>query len=107
MKTINVSESFDFARERERFPHVFAFLLDAPVREGGGTGTTFDWIRFPRDQECKVFLAGGLNPENVADAIRETRPWAVDVASGIEAEDRSKSRTRMVNFMQEVRSVRS
>ena len=53
---------------------------------GGGTGRTFDWdllASYPRTRP--FFLAGGLNPDNVAEAIAKTRPFAVDVASGVES----------------------
>jgi phosphoribosylanthranilate isomerase len=67
-------------------------LLDAKVGDAlGGTGHTFDWtltaaLGAPRD----LLLAGGLNPQNVESAIRQVRPWAVDVASGVELSPRKK-----------------
>jgi phosphoribosylanthranilate isomerase len=69
-----------------RFPgeHV---LVDTYVPGArGGTGATFDWSwAAPLARERKLFLAGGLHPENVADAIRAVHPYAVDVASGVES----------------------
>ena len=105
VKGMHVTETFDFAREQERFPNAFAFLVDSSSELGGGSGKTFDWERFPRDSNAKVILAGGLNPNNVADAVRQTRPWGVDVASGIENDDYSKNRQLMVRFMQGVTNV--
>ena len=64
-----------------------AFLLDAfdPDRLGG-TGRTFDWsVAREAKQYGPIILAGGLTPENVAQAVREVRPFAVDVASGVES----------------------
>lgn len=105
LKGMHVTESFDFERARERFPSAFAYLLDSWSELGGGSGKTFDWTRFPSHSDVKVILAGGLNPNNVADAVAQTHPWGVDVASGIENDDHSKNRQMMVRFMQGVRNV--
>jgi phosphoribosylanthranilate isomerase len=90
----------------ERYP-VSAFLLDAHD-EGlwGGTGRTFDWslaneIRGNRP----IILAGGLKPENVAQAIRTVRPYAVDVCSGVETSPGKKDAARLRAFMNEVRNA--
>lgn len=72
-------------------PHVDAILLDSgnqslPVKELGGTGRTHDWRiskRIREDVDVPVFLAGGLNPGNVAEAIREVGPFGLDVCSGV------------------------
>jgi len=75
-------------------PHVDAILLDSgnqslAIKELGGTGRTHDWTlsRKIRDAiEVPLFLAGGLNPGNVADAIREVQPFGIDVCSGLRTE---------------------
>ena len=72
-------------------------LLDA----GAGTGTVFDWSLL-RNMERRYFLAGGLNPENVWEAIRDLHPYGVDVSSGIET-DALKDRTKMAAFVAAVR----
>ena len=72
-------------------------LLDA----GAGTGTVFDWSLL-RNMERRYFLAGGLNPENVREAIRNMHPYGVDVSSGIETDAR-KDRTKMAAFVAAVR----
>ena len=105
IKVMHVTESFNFEKERSRFPDAFAYLLDSNSELGGGSGKTFDWQQFPKSPDAKVILAGGLTPNNVATAIHETHPWGVDVASGIENEDHSKNRDQMVRFLQEVRNV--
>ena len=72
-------------------PHVHAFLLDsgrpdAAVPEFGGTGRVHDWTisaAFVRASDRPVFLAGGLNPQNVGEAIRRVRPYGVDLCSGV------------------------
>jgi len=63
-----------------------ALLVDAAVKGAyGGTGVTADWSAAAKlAQRYPLLLAGGLNPENVADAVRQVRPWGVDVASGVE-----------------------
>ena len=105
LKSIHVDEAFDFERERDLHPNAFAYLLDSMSELGGGSGRKFDWGQFPIDTDVKVILAGGLQPNNVAAAIEQTRPWGVDVASGIENDDYSKNRELMVQFMHGVRNV--
>ena len=79
-----------------------AILLDAFSRdERGGTGETFDWAIARKIVELvdQVYLAGGLTSENVAEAIRVVRPYAVDVASGVEASPGVKDREKVVAFI--------
>jgi phosphoribosylanthranilate isomerase len=71
-----------------------AFLIDA-YRPGefGGTGQTADWsLAASLAARLPILLAGGLNPENVAAAVRQVRPWGLDVASGVETEARPASK---------------
>jgi len=79
-----------------------ALLLDSTGEGGaGGTGRTHDWERSRtavEDLDCPVVLAGGLTPENVAEAVRTVRPYAVDVASGIESAPGEKDPERMAAF---------
>jgi len=86
---------------------VQAFLLDTPSRGYGGTGQPFDWSLAEGVSEvAPVILAGGLTPENVAEAVRAVRPWAVDVASGVESSPGVKDADRMSRFIEAVREVR-
>lgn len=83
-----------------------ALLLDAQV-DGipGGTGQRFDWTRVPHDLELPVILAGGLKAENLEEAIRTVRPYAVDVSGGVESAKGIKDRARMAAFLAGVKRV--
>ena len=91
-------------------PKFDALLLDsgnpyAAERILGGTGQTHDWDisrRIVRDVETPVFLAGGLNADNVAAAIREVRPYGVDVCTGVRT-SRRLDRSKLVAFLEAVR----
>jgi phosphoribosylanthranilate isomerase len=84
------------------------YLLDAFV-EGvpGGTGETFNWDLACRAKEFgrPIFLAGGLNPDNVGQAIKKVQPYAVDVSSGVESSPRRKSTELMQAFVDKVRKI--
>ncbi|HEB59442.1 MAG TPA: phosphoribosylanthranilate isomerase [Gammaproteobacteria bacterium] len=71
----------------------------------GGTGETFDWDCIPTGLDMPLILAGGLDADNVAEAIARVRPWAVDVSGGIEAEKGIKDSERMRAFMHEVNKL--
>jgi phosphoribosylanthranilate isomerase len=79
-----------------------AFLLDAhtPVKLGG-TGMSFNWDLAIEAQKLgrPIFLAGGLTPENVAEAVRRVRPYAVDVSSGVEASPGKKDHQKLAAFI--------
>ena len=81
-----------------------AFLLDG-LRPGfyGGSGRAADWTLARRAARYgRIFLAGGLSPENVAEAIRVAQPYAVDIASGVESRPGKKDRAKMRAFFREV-----
>jgi len=85
---------------------VKTFLLDSPGALPGGTGATFDWSLAPAAKaHGRVILAGGLNPENVAAAIRSVRPWGVDVASGVEVSPRQKDHHKIRAFVRAARET--
>lgn len=77
-------------------------LLDTPTEGYGGSGCSFDWslARLARASGKRILLAGGLTPENVAAAIREVRPFGVDVASGVELAPGIKDAVKMRRFVQ-------
>ncbi len=78
------------------------FLLDAHVPgEYGGTGRTADWgAATEAARQWRVLLAGGLTPVNVAEAVRQVKPWGVDVASGVEHSPRAKDAAKVRSFIQ-------
>lgn len=86
-----------------RYPSTEAFLLDGhKAGEPGGQGARFDWADLPTLPKPWL-LAGGLRPDNVFAAIRQSRPFGVDVSSGIESVPGQKDGERMVRFVNEVR----
>jgi phosphoribosylanthranilate isomerase len=92
----------DFTPEDVLKYEVDAILLDAyNPKEHGGTGETFDWEIAKKVQEIfpKMYLAGGLNRDNIADAILRVEPFAVDVCSGIESEKGNKDKFLLINFL--------
>lgn len=86
-----------------------AFLLDASVKGVyGGSGVATDWEGAAAlAQKYPLLLAGGLTPENVAEAIRRVKPWGVDVASGVESAPGEKDAGKMVEFVKAVRASQS
>ena len=90
--------------EFSRFHGVSAFLLDSAVSgQYGGTGATGNWhLARSAAQSHRIILAGGLTPENVGEAIRIVRPYAVDVASGVEARPGKKDPAKLQAFFEQV-----
>jgi phosphoribosylanthranilate isomerase len=81
-------------------------LLDghAPGADGGA-GESFEWSMIPDDLEYPLILAGGLDPNNVIEAIRTVQPYAVDVSSGVESEKGIKDAALVTAFMNNVRQA--
>jgi phosphoribosylanthranilate isomerase len=90
--------------ERE-FHSAAALLADTPAPEYGGTGRSFDWSRIPLRRTKPLVLAGGLTADNVGDAIRRLRPYAVDVSSGVEDAPGVKSEARINAFVAAAREA--
>ena len=92
IKALAVKPGVDVLAALAEYPDASGILLDAWHPElKGGTGQTFDWKNFPHNTSQPLILAGGLNPANVAGAIRATRPYAVDVSGGVELSKGIKS----------------
>jgi phosphoribosylanthranilate isomerase len=99
IKAIRVAGASDF-QDLERF-HTDFHLLDTRKRGAfGGTGETWDWaLAARRKRKVPVILSGGLTPENVAAGIAAVDPFAVDVASGVEASPGIKDPDKLAAFM--------
>jgi phosphoribosylanthranilate isomerase len=97
----------DAVNARKRYPSASAFVLDGHAPgEPGGRGERFDWSLVPALGR-PVLLAGGLSADNVGEAVRQVRPFAVDVSSGIESAPGVKDGGRMQRFIEEVRRADS
>jgi len=103
VRAVPMGEGVDLLEWAGRFATAKALLLDAHAPgEMGGTGRTFDWAAIPRDLPTPIILSGGLTPENVARAVREVKPWAVDVSSGVESTRGTKDTKKIVEFIRSV-----
>lgn len=103
IKALRVKASDDIAGVCRTYRNARGVLLDTYV-EGvpGGTGETFDWALIPDDLDKPVILAGGLTSANVAQAIAQVRPYAVDVSGGVEKSKGIKDREKIRAFMSAV-----
>jgi phosphoribosylanthranilate isomerase len=98
VKAVRVTDSHSLAALASY--EVSAFLLDSASAGYGGSGAAFDWkIAAEAALAVPVWLAGGLTPENVAEAVRTVRPLGVDVASGVEASPGVKDEEKMKRFI--------
>jgi phosphoribosylanthranilate isomerase len=109
-RTVPVIKAFRVAADfplstLDKYHDAFAFLIDGSrAGQFGGTGASADWNVARRAAAAhRIILAGGLTPENVGAAIRSVRPYAVDVASGVESKPGRKDHARMKEFIDEVR----
>ncbi|MEX0603891.1 MAG: phosphoribosylanthranilate isomerase [Marinobacter sp.] len=106
IKAVRVQSEADIVNAFDTYRKAAGILVDAydPQRYGG-TGKGFDWTLIPAERPLPLILAGGLDSDNVARAIEQVRPWAVDVSGGVEREKGIKDVARMNNFLREVHRV--
>jgi len=106
IKAIRMCDGVDLYAEANKHSQSGGLLLDAwhPALPGG-TGESFEWARVPGDLPTSVILAGGLSADNVGEAIRTVRPYAVDVSGGVEAEKGIKDWGKMADFVAAVRAA--
>ncbi len=104
LKAIRVRPGADLLKYATDYHDALGLLLDAYVSGvPGGTGERFDWSLIPARFPMPVVLSGGLTPENVAEAVRQVKPWAVDVSSGVEAGPGVKDGGKMTAFVENAR----
>jgi phosphoribosylanthranilate isomerase len=106
LKAIRVRDAESLAQLAEY--HTDGFLLDACSAAGlGGTGEKFNWDLAVEARKFgkPIFLAGGLTPENVAAAVRQVRPFGVDVSSGVELAPGKKDAAKVRAFIDAVRAA--
>lgn len=106
LKALRMRPELDADVAAAAYPDAAGILLDS-YRPGvpGGTGERFDWSRVQRERRYHLVLAGGLNADNVAAAIAQVQPWAVDVSGGVESTPGVKDPERMEAFMHAVRQA--
>jgi phosphoribosylanthranilate isomerase len=103
VKALAMGDAVDVVHAASGYAAARGVLLDAHRSgEQGGSGERFDWSAIPQSMAARIVLAGGLTPDNVAAAITQVRPHAVDVSSGIESAPGIKCPERMRQFMNEV-----
>jgi phosphoribosylanthranilate isomerase len=105
IKALRVNENTNIAKMADDYHQASGLLLDAFNKDAyGGTGEQFDWSLAKVDIDLPIILAGGLNPDTVADAIAQVNPYAVDVSSGVESEPGIKDIAKIQQFIHKVRS---
>ena len=106
IKAVRMRKEIDLVALEKSYGGSAGLLLDA-YKKGvpGGTGEQFDWASIPSGIAPRIILAGGLNAENVQQAIHQVAPWALDVSGGVEASRGVKSAEKIQKFMQQVMST--
>ena len=106
IKAIRMTDDIVLSDIMEQYASATAILVDSYHKDmPGGTGESFDWQRISKELAGDVILAGGLESDNIASAIKTVRPYAVDVSSGVESEKGIKDGSKIDAFMRGVISV--
>lgn len=100
-----VQPEVDLLKYLRSFSGAAGWLLDSYVAEYGGVGESFDWSLVPSERHRPLVLSGGLTRDNVRAAVRQVRPWAVDVSSGVESSKGIKDAAKIAAFITEVRNA--
>lgn len=108
IKAIGIDGMQNFSEYADQFDDALGILIDShALGKAGGTGETFDWKLLPTNYSKPIILAGGLNPENIAEACRKTSVYALDLSSGVESSPGIKSKAKIDALMREVKHVES
>jgi len=103
IKAIAMRDGVDLQQQARRYSTAAGLLVDSYSADvNGGSGKSFDWSVLPQDTGKPLILAGGLTVENVSEAMRQVRPYAVDVSSGVESSKGIKDADKIAAFMKEV-----
>lgn len=106
IKAVGMGGQHDVAGFAAQYPSARGLLLDShAIGEDGGSGHVFDWGVIPEEIRGQITLAGGLSADNVASAIKQVQPFAVDISSGVEASAGIKDEALIKAFMSEVKRV--
>jgi len=106
IKAVAVSSSVDLIQYAKDFHDAEALLLDAYHEHlKGGTGQTFDWNLIPQSLSKPIVLAGGLHVDNVKEAIKKVKPYAVDVSGGVEESKGIKNSLKIQAFIKETQDA--
>jgi phosphoribosylanthranilate isomerase len=105
LRAARMAPGFDLLDFARRFSEAQGLLLDTHVEAFGGSGKVFDWSLVPRAVPHRLVLSGGLHAGNVGSGIRELRPWAVDVSSGVESARGVKDAAAIHAFCDAVREA--
>jgi len=101
-----ISSEDEFLQKTQQYTNAKGFLVDSHATgKAGGTGKTFDWKNVPQMQQKPIILAGGLNPENIGDALRQLDLYGVDLSSGVESQAGIKDPEKIKKLMNEVYRV--
>ena len=99
LRAVRMAPGIDLLDLVAQFADARGLLLDAQVEGYGGGGKPFDWSLIPSALPLPIVLSGGLDPGNVAEAVRSVRPWAVDVSSGVEVAKGIKDAAMIAAFI--------
>jgi phosphoribosylanthranilate isomerase len=105
IKAARMRAGVDLVEFSASHPGARGILLDAFVDGYGGGGKVFDWSLIPDGLARPLVLSGGLTPDNVTEAVRRVRPWAVDVSSGVESAKGIKDTRLITAFIAGVRNA--